>query len=381
MMSLMCKMIRMSREVAHGLFVALLLMVVASGSALATPSYTIVDLGVASSGGMRVNNHGEVAGGRAGVNEAFLYSGGHTQMLGTLPGDITSNAFSINDAGQVVGTSYSSTLGHAFLYSNGAMIPIGLGGTHSNGCVINTAGYVTGNSSTPESQADRLFVYNTSKGSTQDLGPMEVIPVGVSRNGQIAGYGSFLSPGGNAQAAILNTDGTVDYLGTLGGAGTNSFAYDINDAGRTVGYSQISTGGNYYAFVYDKGGTMMNLADLMNGASSEAFGVNEAGQVVGGGNYCGAYMYSDGAIVNLNTLLPTNSGWHLQVATDINDKGQIVGYGYHEGSSGDWYEVFLMTPTDAPEPSCVSLLLLATGLGAIAPRRRKRLPGTVTTVR
>jgi probable HAF family extracellular repeat protein len=41
--------------------------------------------------------------------------------LGTLAGDSTSSADSINDSGQIVGVSQSDTASRAFLYENGQM--------------------------------------------------------------------------------------------------------------------------------------------------------------------------------------------------------------------------------------------------------------------
>jgi hypothetical protein len=41
-------------------------------------------------------------------------------------------------------------------------------------------------------------------------------------------------------------------------------------------------------------------------------------------------------------LIPGNSGWNLVVAYDINDSGQIVGWGYHNGLK----RAFLLTPTE-----------------------------------
>jgi probable HAF family extracellular repeat protein len=42
-------------------------------------------------------------------------------------------------------------------------------------------------------------------------------------------------------------------------------------------------------------------------------------------------LWKDGILTNLNNLIPTNSGWILNVATDINDQGQIVGVGTKAG--------------------------------------------------
>jgi hypothetical protein len=49
---------------------------------------------------------------------------------------------------------------------------------------------------------------------------------------------------------------------------------------------------------------------------------------------------------NLHDLIPPGSGWDLKKATDINDAGQIVGFGLAPG--GDYLRAFLLVPADAP---------------------------------
>ena len=44
-----------------------------------------------------------------------------------------------------------------------------------------------------------------------------------------------------------------------------------------------------------------------------------------------AFLWRNGVMTDLNTLLPAASGWLLQVATSISDGGQIVGYGTLNG--------------------------------------------------
>ena len=89
------------------------------------------------SNGMAVNASGQVTGradsgvGRIGSNHydhAFLSgpNGGALQDLGTLPGDSTSEGFSVNASGQVVGYSRSGAGElRAFLYSGGVMTDLG----------------------------------------------------------------------------------------------------------------------------------------------------------------------------------------------------------------------------------------------------------------
>lgn len=126
-------------------------------------------------------------------------------------------------------------------------------------------------------------------------------------------------------------------LGSLGG---RSIAYDINNIGQIVGYSQNN--GYWNAFLYDNG-TMTNLGTL-GGEQSWARGINDRGQIVGSamnqpnspnGNSNRAFLYENGAMTDLGTL-----GGFWSYAYDINDNGQIVGTSHLNpgGSVGFIYE-------------------------------------------
>ena len=49
-------------------------------------------------------------------------------------------------------------------------------------------------------------------------------------------------------------------------------------------------------------------------------------------------------MMDLNDMIPTNSGWELMEARGINGSGQIVGWGMHAGHT----DAFLLTPVSAP---------------------------------
>ncbi len=82
---------------------------------------------------------------------------------------------------------------------------------------------------------------------------------------------------------------------------------------------------------------------LPNLGAGAASGINNLRQVIG---YCAypflAFIWSpEKGMQNLNDLIPANSGWQLQFATGINDRGQITGQGVIGGQS----HAFLLTPT------------------------------------
>jgi probable HAF family extracellular repeat protein len=83
----------------------------------------------------------------------------------------------------------------------------------------------------------------------------------------------------------------------------------------------------------------------LGGDFSEGHGINNSGQVVGwswtaGNAVTDAFLYSNGQMTDLNTLIDPSSGWTLIDGFGINDLGQITGDGIINGQQ----HAFLMTP-------------------------------------
>ena len=57
-----------------------------------------------------------------------------------------------------------------------------------------------------------------------------------------------------------------------------------------------------------------------------------------------AVLWSDGTATDLDDLIDPNLGWHLVWARDINNQGQIVGYGILNGKS----RAYLLAPVSEP---------------------------------
>ncbi len=274
-----------------------------------------------------------------------------------------STPYGVNDDGTVVGVSLAEwDNSHAFAsvigpsWSPGRhLVDLGtLGGKNSGATDVNSQGQIVG-------QADNgVFGAHAFVGEVSDYG---------------FGMGHDESAGG------------IGDIGTLGGK--NSTALAINDNGQVVGASNIhdetsklnsdttfSTREAVHAFLYDDG-KMADLGVADGFSASAANDINNEAQIVGtmfsyspdlyhqyeyfgGGSGSHAFLYDDGTIKDLNSLLEPDGGWELQSAVSINDLGQILGKGTYLGQS----RAFLLTPgpitpSPVPEPSTLAVLGLA----------------------
>jgi probable HAF family extracellular repeat protein len=321
------------------------------------PHYSISDLGTlggTNSSANGINDRSQVVGSsltNSGAEHAFLYSEGKMTDLGTL-GGMTSSALGINSLGHVVGNSEMARQAaqHAFVYNGSRMTDLGtLGGVSSSASGINDADEVVGYSFIPVVSHSfvtgivwlHAFVY--SNGRMRDLGTLggpNSAGVGINAIGQIAGN-SFIDVN-SAQHAFLYSNGRMTDQGTLGG--TNSMGIGINALGQTVGSSFTSGDGSFHAF-FDGSDKMIDLGTL-GGSNSSANSINASGQVVGESDTENgvehAFFWNNGAMTDLNTVIPAGSGWELRWASSISDGGEIVGSGIHNGQT----RAFLLTPDD-----------------------------------
>src|SRR5262249_12229968 len=120
--------------------------------------------------------------------------------------------------------------------------------------------------------------------------------------------------------------GSSDYSG-----GGNA----INNLGHVAGGAVFPNTRGVHPFLYDSTG----MLDISNGAGGNARGINSSDEVVGSVDR-GPFLYTGGALYLLNNLIGPSTGWDLAFALDINDSGQIVGTGYHNGV----IRAYLMTP-------------------------------------
>lgn len=210
--------------------------------------------------------------------------------FGSNPGE----ARSINSAGQIVGYSQVANMGehHATFWTNSASgaIDLGtLGGDNSDAQIINSSGQIAGSAQYTVSKAHAVF-WTNSRSAPIDLGTLggsNSAADGMNDSGQIVGTASLSNSTIHAALWTNSSSPAID-LGTLGGSYSNSTAGAINNTGQIVG-----------------------LSSSLNGVLSRAV----------------FWASRTNSLVDLNTLIPTNSGMVLLAATAINDFGEIVGVG------------------------------------------------------
>jgi probable HAF family extracellular repeat protein len=151
-------------------------------------------------------------------------------------------------------------------------------------------------------------------------------------------------------------------------------AQAINEHGEVVGLGEAN-GGPLDAILWRKSGGKWRMTDLgtLSGCSG-ATSVNASVQVVGSDICAGlaglAFFSEDGGpIVDLNTLVPPNSGIQLVEAQQINDHGEIAAEG--PDANGNNHAVLLI-PCDENHPGVegcdYSMVDAATATKSPAPR-------------
>ncbi len=357
----------------------------ATQAAVAAPSITNLNaLTGGSTWAYGISNAGAIVGSvsRSSVEEAYVLEGGTVTLFNTLLGSALGTqvpyawANDINASGMVVGAYRTKDLvDGAFVYSNGLMTVLGpVGGGSAlnwqNAVAVNDSGLVVGVS--PFFSRGQALTW--SNGQSQELpspGAYASFAYDVNNKGQIAGYVSGTPDALFPRHAAVWSGGVVNEIGNLIGRGSDSVALDINEAGQVTGYG-TGDRGETVGFLYANG--QVKLLGSLGGDYTYGYAINNAGVVVGTSAFAGtpqghAILYTeDGGLVDLNSLLPADSGWVLYTARDINDDGSIVGEGSFNGVPSG-YRLAGAAPS-VPEPSVGVLLGLGLGLAAWVARRR-----------
>jgi probable HAF family extracellular repeat protein len=331
-------------------------------------------LGGTSSAGASINNVGWAAGNSNlpgdQITHATLWRNGATVDLGTLGGPNSAVLWPVkNTNGIIAGVSETSKINQlgenwscafffptfthhvcrGFVWQDGNMkaLPT-LGGPDGFATGANNRGQVAGwaentvhdpTCQAPQVLQFRAVVWDTRHGGLTQLAPLggDTVSAATAINNQgeavgISGICDIAVGEFSARHAVLWRHGTVRSLGSLGGVAWNT-PMAINNRGEVVGFANIAGGDpaapNFHAFIWTGSGQMRDIGTLPHDAVSEALGINDEGQVVGesckaGFSDCRAFLWQDGVMTDLNTLVSGHPG-HLVFANDINNAGRIIG--------------------------------------------------------
>jgi uncharacterized membrane protein len=280
-----------------------------------------------------INAAGEVAG-TTSQHRAAVWS--QARGLHELPlpaGFSHSEAVSINNRGDVVGTAFDAgfTRRQAFAVVDGVVTL--LPGEQARAHHINDQGIVSGESQLPGNTATQPVLW--AAGSVQRIpNCCGGSATGVDARTQV--IGAAYDEQGRYYAYRWTASLGVERIGPAQGF---SAAVVANERGEIV--IQTFPGTLLYANGH---ATRVTLAPRY---PSYAQAINDCSVIVGAfGAFSDAYRafiwQSDIGFQDLNTRIPRDSGWTLESATGINDRGEIVGRGAPDGEEDGG---FLLLPT------------------------------------
>lgn len=276
------------------------------------------------------------------ASRAVRWTGSNPTDLRVLDEGPYAFAYGINDAGQVVGTSFLPGGGgvRATLWAQGTMTNLGtLGGTSSQANAISKAGVIVGSSTTPGNLGTRAFIYKngTMKALKGPPGGLYESANAIASNGLIAGSSRTAKGKGYV---VLWDNGSATRLG-------RGSAHGVNRSGVVVGTAMADTG---FVHAMQWIGTTVTDLGTFGGDQSHAYAINDRGDIVGRSSVDGccdyrATLWRNGKAIDLNTLVDPSvrdAGWVLTNALGIDGAGHIVGAARNviEGISRG----FLLTP-------------------------------------
>lgn len=305
-----------------------------------------------------INDAGVVVGN--GDRRAFRWtpqpgqpSVGTFSELSPLSGDDRASADDINTDGDAVGSSVlAGSRQTAVVWHGSAPSVVGPTAQYSGAAAINDAGLVSGST-------NGVGAWVVDDGAVTFIGGSVLA---INQAGALAG---------SARPSPLYTVGPAFWTSVtalpafIAGYGVPGLAWDLNDADLVVGSVRSPDPGRPRPFSSQGGGGWTQLPTIPGGFHAEdgdAYGVNEKGEIVGS-LWTGpdveevlgerAVLWVDGDAVDLNTLIPPADAaqFVLAEAHDINERGQIVGWGVDLPFEPDTYHAraFLLTPRCAAE--------------------------------
>lgn len=301
------------------------------------PNVTIVDFG--DTWVMDMNNNGTLL-----TSNQILSTNGNT----FLPNNF--EARKINNNGVVAGHVMRNDVNKAAIFKNGVVTELSMRGGHSI-IDMNDSGDVLINVSvmsitqSSDSSEEHYYVWNDSgvKEMTGFNGGF-MSAVAINQAGIIAGTAQ--TENGEMHAVVWE-NGMIKDMNPQGCARSESF--DINDSSDVFGTVCAEKSGEKYQYAVWKNGKIARQFSGGYELVGEMKYMNNAGDIAGSMYFESLYtkglldavIMKDNKIINLNNLLPNDTGIILRSVIEINDSGQALARG--KDSLDDDESTYLLT--------------------------------------
>jgi probable HAF family extracellular repeat protein len=336
-----------------------------------------------------------------GTQHAALWFEGHKYDIGTPGlGGANSAGFGINLWAEVAGQGETSTADpngenfcgygtgmkcQPFRWQDGKTTRLSLlGGNNGTVNNINNRGDVSGvaetgrrdsacpagvavNGTGPQFLDFEAVIWNGGQKAPRELRPLAGDTVGeafwINDNGLAVGTTGLCSTtqlppfAAGAHAVLWDNYGSPHDLGNLGGTanpairGIGNIAFAINNRDHVVGASALAGDANDEAFLWTKETGMVPLGRLDGDTNSAGLSINNKDEVVGGSingdlltGDAHPFLWKNGVMAPLSSLLPPDSDLIPLIANAINDDGEIAGFGFQPSSQE--IHAFLAIPCD-----------------------------------
>lgn len=322
----------------------------------AGPVYPIADPAAISHAGLVIGATPTAEGPRA-----FTWSSGSLTHLSPLAGFTASSASAVNVRGDVLGLSIDPGFMNlrATLWTGGEVVDLAARyGAELGAFDLNDAGVIAGVRAGPGGAAVATLFDDSASELPSRPGWSESVALALNESGLVVGWSTSGEPG-RYQPAAWDEAGPRN-LGIPADLDKAS-AHGVNEAGWIIGsgWREFQQLGLLW-----RGEEMIRIGDPADGVTmSYPFSINDQGDIlalVETATTSGYYLWKDGGLTDLTSLLEPGTPWSLVSADAINNLGQIVGTAVIDGRQVG----VLLDPIPAPGP----LVLL----GLAAARRRRR---------
>lgn len=351
-------------------FVSLIAVTIASGQGAQAAAdvprtqpqlqYTVIDLGGFAANA--ITNSGHIVGSKFFGTDRHGALWPSTQStaidLGTLPGFTTSMALDINPRGEIVGLAPNLDFSDVrpLFWASSQSAPIELPGLPvdlvGEAFHINPHGQIVGIFFALGGPVQRAVFWPNSNAAPvylRDLSDQfpHSFASSINPSGNIIGHGcdadfvechvAFWANSASTPVALASPGGEFLYtdIGLV-----NGFSPGLNNAGSMVGYAYNSDFSETRAVFWASNSSpavILSTTDEFSNGTAE--GISDKGQIVGEAfnsdfSDLHAFMWPSATSqgIDLNTLLPPDLGWELVVARGINNRGEIVGAGFLNGT-------------------------------------------------